>query len=92
MKILIHIKINYNNEIIIPLFMCLNSPHEISDIKVDENGDLVVTFDDSLAYNLGKFIGKDGMIYTPDIDENYVLTFTVGDEFDGLEVQKDAAF
>lgn len=49
----------------------------ITDMRITQDGELLVFFDDGSIKNLGKVIGKDGMVYVPHIDEHNVLTFTL---------------
>ncbi len=89
---MIHIKINYNNEITVPL--CLNAGgvcnDDVSDIKINESGNLIVTLNDGNTYNLGQLIGESGIIYKPNIekDERDVFTFAIEGDPLGLGVPK----
>lgn len=81
---MIHIKINYNNVITVPL--CLNAGgvcnDDVADVKINEDGNLIVTLNDGCTYNLGQIIGESGIIYSPHIekDEHNVFTFTIDGE------------
>lgn len=83
---MIHIKINYNNEITVPL--CLNAGgfcnDDVADMKINEDGDLIVTLNSGDSYNLARLIGESGIIYKPHIekDEFDVFTFTISQEND----------
>ena len=83
---MIHIKINYNNEITVPL--CLNAGNlcndDVANMKISEDGDLIVTLNSGGTYNLGQLIGESGIIYTPhtERDEFNVFTFTITREND----------
>lgn len=81
---MIHIKINYNNEITVPL--CLNADgvcdDDVDNMKVNVDGDIIVTLNNGATYNLGQIIGESGIIYKPHIenDERNVFTFTIDDK------------
>lgn len=83
---MIHIKVNYNNEITIPL--CLNSGNlcddDVAAMEINETGDLVVTLKDGNTYNLGHLIGESEIIYKPRIerDKFNVFTFTLENNVD----------
>ena len=66
---MIRIRINYNNEFIVPLYL-------------NNDGDLIVVLNDGSSHNLGQLIGKSGIIYKPHIekDEHNVFTFTIDDK------------
>lgn len=48
--------------------------------EINEDGDLVFTFDDETTANVGHVTGKDGEVYVPHIDARKILTFTVETE------------
>lgn len=86
-KLMVYIKINYNNELIVPL--CLNTGRDcnITDVRTDDNGNLIVTLEGGEVHNLGQLIGKDGIIYNPHIEKDdsngyNVFTFTIVNEPD----------
>ena len=72
---MIHIKINYNNEFIIPLYLNADSGCEVIDVTANNDGDLIVVLNDGSSHNLG-------IIYKPHIekDEHNVFTFTIDDK------------
>lgn len=49
----------------------------ITNVAINDNGDLLVTFDDGTQQNAGRARGKDGVVYIPHVDEYKVLTFTI---------------
>ena len=85
---MVHIKINYNNELIVPLCLDTGNNLDITDVRASEDGDLIVTLSNGVAHNLGQLIGKDGFIYNPHIekDEHNVFTFTITNESADVEV------
>lgn len=76
---MIRIKINYNNEFTIPLYLNAGSSCEVTDVTANDNGDLIIMLNDGSSHNLGQLIGKSGIIYKPHIekDEHNVFTFTI---------------
>ena len=85
---MIHYKINYNNELVLPLCLNVGDDSDVADMQVNDNGDLIVVLSNGRAHNLGQIIGKDGMIYKPHIekDEHNVFTFTIMNEPEDMEV------
>ena len=79
---MIRIRINYNNEFIVPLYLNADSSCEVIDATANNDGDLIVVLNDGSSHNLGQLIGKSGIIYKPHIkkDEHNVFTFTVDDK------------
>lgn len=63
-----------------PIFVRADTARGIINMEINEDGDLIVTFDDEETQNLGKVVGKDGAIYVPHIDAHKVLTFTIETE------------
>lgn len=63
-----------------PIFVRADTARGIVNMEINEDGDLIVTFDDEETQNLGKVIGKDGAVYVPHVDEHKMLTFTIEDE------------
>lgn len=60
-----------------PIFVRTDTARNITNMEINEYGELVVTYDDDETQNLGKVVGKDGVVYVPHIDEHKVLTFTI---------------
>lgn len=56
----------------------------ITNIEINELGELVVTLEDESTRNLGRVVGKDGAVYVPHVDVHKVLTFTVETEPDSV--------
>lgn len=52
----------------------------IADMMITTAGDLIVYFTDGTWKNLGRVVGKDGVVYVPHIDEHKIMTFTIEDE------------
>lgn len=52
----------------------------IEDVTIDDNGELILTFNDGTSVNLGVVVGSDGKVYVPHIDEHKVMTWTIEDE------------
>lgn len=79
---MIHIRVNYNNEITVPLCLNISEGCDATDVQADENGDLIITLNNGRTHNLGQIIGKGGMIYKPHIekDEHNVFTLTIMNE------------
>lgn len=65
-----------------PIFVRADTARGILNMEINEQGELIVTFDDEETQNLGKVVGKDGSVYVPHIDAHKVLTFTVETEPD----------
>lgn len=49
----------------------------VVDFRIDNNGDLLVTFANGTSKNLGRVVGENGAVYVPYIDEHNVLSFTL---------------
>lgn len=60
-----------------PIFVRADTSRGIIDMVINENGELVVTFDDETTQNLGTVVGKDGAVYVPHVDARKILTFTI---------------
>ena len=53
----------------------------LQSIEINKDGDLVVTFTDGTASNLGRVMGADGKVYIPHIDkQTSVLSWTIEDK------------
>lgn len=63
-----------------PIFVRADTSRGITNMEINELGELVVTFDDETTQNLGVVIGRDGSVYVPHVDEHKILTFTIEDE------------
>jgi len=63
-----------------PIFVRADTARGIIGMEINEDGELLVTFDDETTQNLGVVVGKDGSIYVPHVDERKILTFTIEDE------------
>ena len=51
----------------------------ITAMTINENGELVVSYNDASSETLGKVVCTDGKVYVAHIDENHVLTWTIED-------------
>ena len=60
-----------------PIFVRADTARNIVNMEINKDGELIVTYDDEETQNLGKVVGKDGVVYVPHIDEHKVLTFTI---------------
>jgi len=63
-----------------PIFVRADTSRGISDMHINELGELVVTFEDDTTQNLGVVVGRDGSVYVPHVDEHKILTFTIENE------------
>ncbi len=63
-----------------PIFVRADTARGITNMEINDLGELVVTFDDKTTQNLGNVVGKDGSVYVPHIDAHKVLTFTIETE------------
>ena len=63
-----------------PIFVRADTARGIINMEINEDGELVVTFDDETTQNLGLVVGKNGSVYVPHVDEHKVLTFTIDSE------------
>lgn len=63
-----------------PIYVRADYGRTIADMAINEDGELIVTFDDETIQNLGVVIGKDGSVYVPHVDEHKILTFTIESE------------
>ncbi len=63
-----------------PIFVRADTSRGVSNMEINELGELIVTFDDETTQNLGAVIGRDGSVYVPHVDERKVLTFTIESE------------
>lgn len=63
-----------------PIFVRADTARGIISMEINEDGELVVTFDDETTQNLGVVVGRDGSVYVPHVDERKILTFTIEDE------------
>lgn len=60
-----------------PIFVRADTARGITNMEINADGDLVVTFADETMQNLGRAVGKDGAVYVPHVDEHRVLSFTI---------------
>lgn len=60
-----------------PIFVRADTARGITNMEINADGDLVVTFDDETMQNLGRAVGRDGAVYVPHVDEHRVLSFTI---------------
>lgn len=60
-----------------PIFVRTDTARGISNMEINELGELIVTFDDEATQNLGTVIGKGGAVYVPHVDEHKFLTLTI---------------
>lgn len=76
-----------------PIYVRADASRGISDMKINDDGELVVTFDDGTEQNLGVVVGADGAVYVPHISEQKVLTWTIetepGDIPDEVDMNPD---
>lgn len=49
----------------------------ITNVGINDGGELIITFDDGTEQNLGVVVGSDGAVYVPHISEQKVLTWTI---------------
>jgi len=63
-----------------PIFVRAETARGIINMEINEDGELVVTFDDETTQNLCLVVGKNGSVYVPHVDEHKVLTFTIDSE------------
>lgn len=54
----------------------------LKSVTINDDGELILTFDDGVTRNMGVVVGKDGGVYVPNIDEHSVLTFTFEETVD----------
>lgn len=52
----------------------------VTDVLMNESGELVVKFEDGTETNLGKIQSSGGVVYVPHVDDHKVLTFTIETE------------
>lgn len=52
----------------------------ISNTEINEDGELVITYNDGTSQNVGKVVGSDGKVYVPHMDEHHIITWTIEDE------------
>jgi len=52
----------------------------ISSMEINEDGALVVHYDDGTSKVLGEVVGEDGKVYVPTIDEHKILSWNLADE------------
>lgn len=50
--------------------------YSVTNVEIDEDGNLITTFSDGKIVNAGKVSGKDGSVYVPHISDDYVLSWT----------------
>ena len=62
------------------IFVSARSGKLVKSMAISSHGNLIATYDDDTAENLGRVVGKDGVVYIPHIDEHKVLTFTIEDK------------
>lgn len=48
----------------------------VTDVKIDENSDLIVTLSDGRIINAGRVSGADGVTFIPHVSEDYILSWT----------------
>lgn len=60
-----------------PIFVRADTSLGITNMEIDTDGNLVVTYSDESIQNLGRVVGKDGVVYVPHVSERKVLTFTI---------------
>ena len=48
----------------------------VTDCKINQDGDLIVTLSDGRTINAGRAVGDDGVTFTPSIDEQKILSWT----------------
>lgn len=53
-----------------------NGGCSIVDVKIDENGDLIVTLSDDRIINAGHVGSVGGIVFTPHVSDDYVLSWT----------------
>lgn len=63
-----------------PVFVRAGDSRCISNMEINELGELTVTFDNGSTQNLGVVVGRDGAVYVPHIDGRKILTFTIEPE------------
>lgn len=59
-----------------------NASVALESAEVNEDGELILTFENGAAQNLGVVVGKDGGVYVPNVDEHSILTFTYQEAVD----------
>lgn len=52
----------------------------ITNIEINEAGEMIVTFDDGSEKNLGCVVGEDNVVYVPHVSAQKILTFTIENE------------
>lgn len=60
-----------------PIFVRSDNAAAIIGAEINEDGDLIISFEDETTANLGKVVGDDGAVYVPHVDEHRILSFTV---------------
>ncbi len=60
-----------------PIFVRADNAAAIIGAEINEDGDLIISFEDETTTNLGKVVGDDGAVYVPHVDEHRILSFTV---------------
>lgn len=63
-----------------PIYIRTDTASGIANMEINENGELVITFDDGTEQNLGVVVGSDGAVYVPHVSEQKVLTWTIETE------------
>lgn len=48
-----------------PIIVLADTSRGISNMEINDDGDLIVTFDDDETQNLGHVVGRDGAVYVP---------------------------
>lgn len=78
---MVRFRINYNNELIVPLFLNTGNDCDVTDMQFNDDCEFIVTLSDGGTRNLGQIIGEDGTIYKPYVekDEQNVFTFHLSD-------------
>ena len=60
-----------------PIFVRADNAAAIIGAEINEDGDLIISFEDETTTNLGKVVGDDGAVYVPHVHEHRILSFTV---------------
>lgn len=63
-----------------PIFVRADNAAAIINAEINEDGELIIFFEDETTTNLGKVVGSDGAVYVPHVDNHRVLSFTVETE------------
>ncbi len=60
-----------------PIFVRADNAAAIINAEINEDGELLIFFEDETTTNLGKVVGEDGAVYVPHVDDHRILSFTV---------------